>query len=187
MFMKRSWTTFALSVTVFGLAWVVFAILLAPSQELLPIIIMFLFGAVITGIGIAVFVWDWRGRKKDTGGKVDKNANYVFTLTTPYGSEVVTNFEQIQHALNQLEQTRQGMVAVKIEPPIANICSIDCCYREGYFRTYVLQMRENGLGYWFMLSDGVQAVAYHFKQLYVKKKKIDFSYYNRKETGEGRG
>ena len=156
------------------------------EEDVVPVMIMMLLGGAISAAGIWVLVWHLKDKLKHTGGKVDKNQEYVFTMSTLNGTEVVNEYGQIERALKQLGQTKQGMVEIKIEPSIANICSIECCYKNGYFETYVQQIREDGIGYWFMLADGIEAVEYDIKQLYVKKKKIDFKYYNRRETGEGR-
>lgn len=186
---KRGWSEFGLVMSFVGMFFVVTAIFLAqylPQNELLPMVIIFALGVVLTGIGVKVLIWNWKETKKDSYGKVDKTATYVFTLTTEQGSEIVTDYAQMQAALKKVETTLTGKVEVKIEPPMANICVIDCCYRNGYFNTYYLQKRKDGYGYWFSLSDTTDSAAKNLKRLYVKHKNVDFYGLNRKKTGEGR-
>ncbi len=187
MFYKRSWNTFGLMVLLAGLTLVVLGTILSRPEELIYCMIAIGIGIVLTIVGIRILVWDWKERKTETHGKVDKSLNYVFTLSAPDGgTEVVTDYVQIEKALNELERTKQGMVEVKIEPPMARICSVDCSYKKGNFYTYYLQEREDGKGYWFSVCESTFEAKSSLKKLFVKHKKIDYEYLNRKNTGEGR-
>ena len=190
MYYKRSWTTFGICVLIAGLTLVGLGVMFASmgikEGELLPLSIMMLLGIALSVAGIWVLVWHLKDKLKNTGGKVDKNQEYVFTLVSPEGESVVTEYSQIESALKLLEQTKQGMVTVKIEPPLANIMSVDCSYKNGYFYTYFLQKREDGEGYWFSVSDTTHNAMRNIKLLFVKHKKIDFEGMNRLETGKGR-
>lgn len=190
MYYKRSWTTFGGCLLITGLMCIGFGIMFIyfgmHESDFVPIMILLLIGVGISAAGIWVLVWHLKDKLKDTGGKVDKNLNYVFTMTTPDGTEVVSEYGQIERALKQLGQTKQGMVEIKIEPPMANMCSIDCCYKNGYFYTYFLQERIDGKGYWCSICDTTGNALRNIKLLFVKHKKIDFQGLNRLETGKGK-
>lgn len=186
MIYKRSWNTVGLMVLALGLLLVLFGVILAKPDEMIYCIVMIIVGVVLCIVGARILIWDWKERKTETQGKVDKNQNYVFTLSTPMGTEVVTDYVQIEKALNELEKTKQGMVEVKIEPAMARICSVDCSFNKGNFYTYYLQEREDGKGYWFSVCQSTFEAKGSLKRLFVKHKKLDYELLNRKNTGEGR-
>lgn len=186
MFYKRSWTTVGMDLLIVGLGIAIFGVILGKPDEMIYSIIAVVIGVLLAIGGICVLVWDWKERKTETQGKVDKNQNYVFTLSTDRGTEIIKDYAQIENALNELEEKKQGMVEVKIEPPMARICSVDCSYKNGVFETYYLQERDDGKGYWFSICKSTFEAKGSLKRLFVKHKKIDYEYLNRKNTGEGR-
>ena len=186
MYYKRNWNTFGLSVLSIGLMFAIFGVILFKPEDWIYCLIAIIIGVALSIIGARIVIWDWKDSKAETQGKVDKSLNYVFTLSTPTGTAAVTDYAQIENALNELEKTKQGMVEVKIEPPMARICSVDCSYNKGNFYTYYLQEREGGKGYWFSICESTFEAKSSLKRLFVKHKKPDYEYLNRKETGEGR-
>ena len=186
MFYKRNWNTFGLSVLITGLGLAILGVILFKPDDLIYCLVAIIIGVILSILGARIIIWDWKDSKAETQGKVDKSLNYVFTLSTPRGMEVVTDYVQIENALNELEKTKQGMVEVKIEPAMARICSVDCSYKKGYFYTYYLQEREGGKGYWFSVCESTFEAKGSLKRLFVKHKKPDFEYLNRMDTGEGR-
>lgn len=79
------------------------AVMLTKPEEIMGCIILFLLGTVFAVIGGRILIWDWKERKTETKGDVDNSLDYVFTLSTPEGTEVVTDFTQIENALKELE------------------------------------------------------------------------------------
>ncbi len=190
---RRSWFTFGGSMFLVGGFFFVAVIISLSNTDKAELMDALLIHCILAAIslpmavcGLGVLIWDWRQKHQDSCGKIDKSINYVFTLTVGNESHIVKEFEEIELALMDLQYSRQGVVNVKIEPPMASICNIDCSYQNGYFTTYYLQQRKDGMGYWFSLSPTTGVTMNNLKRLYVKHKKIDFSNYNHKKTGEGR-
>ena len=100
----RSWQSFGGAIFAVGLLFMVLAVMLAKPEEILGCIILFLLGAVFAVIGGRILIWDWKERKTETNGNVDNSLNYVFTLSTSKGTEVITDFAQIENALKELEE-----------------------------------------------------------------------------------
>lgn len=190
MYNKQSWTTFGGCVLIVGLTLIGLAMMFIccgmREQDIVPVIIMMLLGVAISAAGINVLVWHLKDKYKYTGGKVDKSLEYVFTMSTPDETEVVSEYGQIERALKQLGQTKNGVVKISMEPPMANICEIDCSYKNGYFYTYFLQERIDGKGYWLSICDTTHVAMRNLRLLFVKHKKIEFDGMNRLETGKGR-
>lgn len=184
-----NWSDFGLAIFGVGITTVFLAVVFVianPQNFVWGILLMFLAGAAITGLGTWILVWNWKREKRETHGKADPNLNYVFTLITENGTEAVTEYAQIEKALHTLNETKQGMVEVKIEPPMARICSVDCCYKNGLFYTHYSQERADGKGYWYSRCDTTHEANYNLKRMFLKHKKMDYYGLNRIETGEGR-
>lgn len=69
---------------------------------------------------------------------------------------------------------------------MARICSVDCCYSNGYFFTHYLQERTDGKGYWYSKCDTTYEANYNLKRIFLKHKKIDYDYLTRQKTGENK-
>ena len=113
------------------------------------------------------------------------HTEYTFVLSTEYGKMTVHDFEQIESALKQQNERKNGIVKMEISPAIGGILSIENVFRGDAFYTYVLEQREDGLGYWYKACGNADNAADDFKRLYKKHKKINLKSYTRKETGEG--
>lgn len=191
--LKRSWKNFSTVVIGVGLSLIFFGGMFISYYQikfdyLIDGIGFIVVGLAVTAGGAKVYIWDWKNRTKYTHTKVDKSLEYTFMLATENGEEDVTDFSQIVRALARLEKTRKGTVKVSITPAMGSIRSVDCSYsdEDGVYYTYYLQERENGLGYWFSKADGTWHTRNNLKRLYVQRKKVDYEFMNRKETGEDR-
>lgn len=187
---KRSWQRFGMSVAVLGAGIIGLGALFFSVPDnfyFTEALVMVAIGGVIFGAGLWVLIWDWKIRKKDTNYKIDKSLQYVFTLVTETGTETVTDYAQMEQAFRRLGEWKSGFVRVEIAPAMGSILSIETIYdaKSTYFQSYLLQQRKDGQGYWVLLSESVWIIANQIKRLYLKKKQVDFSCYNRKETGEG--
>lgn len=180
----RSWGMVAASLIAVSVVFLI--AILGSNREIdesiiVPILIIVGFSV----LGIVVARMSRGAGDSDKKVKVDKSLEYTFTLVTSKGEEKILEFSQIEKALKELEETRSKTVNVRIEPAMGSICNVECLYRNGAFYTYYLQERKDGKGYWFSVAPGGTFEArYNLQQLFVKHKKIEFSFLNYKKTGE---
>ncbi|MBD5464502.1 MAG: hypothetical protein HDR22_01540 [Lachnospiraceae bacterium] len=185
---NRSWTAFGIALLGVGSGHIMVALAVSKNSDIQSVMVLIIIGIILSVIAIKVLIWDWKDRKKYATYKIDKSLDYTFMLTANDRQEKVQDFSQIEAALKELEETKTGIVKVDITPVMGGVIYMECSYnpKENYFCTYVFQQREDGKGYWYSLCDKTHNAWYNLKRLYVKRKMIDFSSYNRKETGEGR-
>ena len=185
---NRSWESFGIALLGVGLGNIIVALAVSKNSDIRGVVVLIIIGIILSAIAIKVLIWDWKDRKKYARYKIDKSLDYTFMLTANGRQEKVLEFSQIEAALKELEKTKTGIVKVDITPVMGGVIYVECSYspERDYFYTYVYQQREDGKGYWYSLCDKTHDAWYNLKRLYVKRKMIDFSSYNRKETGEGR-
>lgn len=174
----KSWRLFYSSLLITGVCFMLVGFI---SKETDPLIAIFVFlaGLILAIIGGRLLIRYEVDKRKYTGGKVDRKADYMFTLTTNETTVIVNDFAQIRQALLNLDETKSGVVKMEISPALGDIYMIECLYQNNYFYTYAWQHRDNGNGYWYMVCDKAIGAEYTFKRLYKHHKKIDFSSFNK--------
>lgn len=181
----RSWGM--VTICIFAVAGVFFVPVLLTNEFDLSILLPLSIGLAFCAFGLFVARLNRGEGYQYKNVKVDKSLSYTFTLVDIHGNrEIVTDYDRVDKALDELYHAKTGEVIFEIEPPMGTFRSVESCYKKGLFYTYYLQERDNGTGYWYSMMEDSVLMSKSIIKGFFKRKKIDFYGLNYMETGEAK-